>query len=585
MLKEKMTTPAKLSAWIPEAVLIISLVLTVGITYYVRSSADMKDQLRFDDTIARTQLNVMNKIDLYLSLLKSTAAMFTTYDVTHDEFHAFVERVGLRESYRGMQGLGYSQRIDSQDKESAVAVIQSQRLDQFSINPDYPRAEYHTIIYLEPEDKRNNVALGFDMFTDPVRRTAMEKARDAGKPAASGKVTLVQEVDAQKQAGFLIYVPVYASVALPATVEARRKMLKGFVYSPFRTDDLLTKIIANENDHGLYYDIYDGLSVNSKSRIYSSRSSNHQAPLNSDSRFRRTKTMNIAGRPWTMVFTTSNSFDTTSERGFIPYILSGGITISFILFTIIRAQQQARAAAERSAAERKRLEKQKDEFIGIASHELKTPLTSIKAYYQVLFKRFVNRKDTETTKLLSKTNTQIDKLTNLISDLLDVTKIEAGKLQFHKVCFDMHDLIEEIIEDFQAINGRHSILYDRVANDSIPAELIADRERIGQVITNFISNAIKYSPHNDKIIISLTQDGTSIVVSVKDYGLGIPKDKQTKVFERFFRVGGPKKETYPGLGLGLYISADIIKRHGGKIWVKSTEGKGSVFSFKIPRGK
>lgn len=201
-VKRKMTTPAKLSAWIPEAVLIISLVLTVGITYYVRSSADMKDQLRFDDAIARTQLNVINKIDIYLSLLKSTAAMFTTYDVTHDEFHDFVERVDLGESYIGMQGLGYSQKIDSQDKESALDSIRSQKLDDFSINPDYPRAEYHTIVYLEPEDKRNKVALGFDMFTDPVRRTAMEKARDAGKPAASGKVTLVQEVDSQNRQDF-----------------------------------------------------------------------------------------------------------------------------------------------------------------------------------------------------------------------------------------------------------------------------------------------------------------------------------------------------------------------------------------------
>ncbi len=232
--------------------------------------------------------------------------------------------------------------------------------------------------------------------------------------------------------------------------------------------------------------------------------------------------------------------------------------------------------------ERKELERKKDEFLGIASHELKTPVTSIKAYGQVLQTIFKRKGDTKAVELLGKMDAQVNKLTNLIGDLLDVTKIQAGKLQFEQEEYMFHALVEEIVGELQHTTERHTI---KIRSNK-PVTVFGDRERTGQVITNLLSNAIKYSPYADTIEVA-TEIATEIApecvtLSVRDSGVGIPEDNKDKVFEQFFRVSGPRKETFPGLGLGLYISSEIIKRQGGKIWVESTEGKGSTFYFSLP---
>ncbi|HEU5228572.1 MAG TPA: ATP-binding protein [Ktedonobacteraceae bacterium] len=228
--------------------------------------------------------------------------------------------------------------------------------------------------------------------------------------------------------------------------------------------------------------------------------------------------------------------------------------------------------------EQKKLEQQKDEFIGVASHELKTPVTSVKAYTQLLEMRFRKVGDELSSQMLKKMDMQLNKLTNLIRDLLDVTKIESGKLQLHKTSFDLNELIAEIVEEMQRTTTKHTLLQEL----SAPITLYADKDRIGQVVTNLLANAIKYSPEADTVIVRTAHQDGAVVTSVQDFGIGIPAEKQSEIFERFFRVGGEAQATYPGLGLGLYISAEFVRRHHGSIWAESEEGKGSTFSFSLP---
>lgn len=229
-------------------------------------------------------------------------------------------------------------------------------------------------------------------------------------------------------------------------------------------------------------------------------------------------------------------------------------------------------------SKQKELERQKDEFLGIASHELKTPVTSIKAYEQVLQTIFARKGDKLAVDQLHKMDIQINKLTNLIGDLLDVTKIQSGRLEFHEEHFDFNKLVREIVGELQITTDDHKIITKLVKSPSVHA----DRERIGQVITNLITNAIKYSPNSGKIIVTSIATKRKVTLCVEDFGVGIPKDKKDKVFEQFFRVSGPEQNTFPGLGLGLYVSSEIIKREGGRIWVESVEGKGSKFYFSLP---
>lgn len=228
--------------------------------------------------------------------------------------------------------------------------------------------------------------------------------------------------------------------------------------------------------------------------------------------------------------------------------------------------------------DRKEFERQKDQFVAIATHELKTPVTSIKGYTQVLSKRMNKCGDTEMAEYLTKMDAQINKLSSLICDLLDITKIQAGKLHLREERFAFDPFVNEIVQEMQHTTDRHKITVRGESGKMVRA----DRDRIGQVLTNFLSNAIKYSPHTNRVLIKVDADSKSVQVCVQDYGVGIAKNKQDRVFERFYRVSGPHAHTFPGLGLGLYISSEIIQRHGGKIWVESVKGKGSKFYFRLP---
>ena len=227
----------------------------------------------------------------------------------------------------------------------------------------------------------------------------------------------------------------------------------------------------------------------------------------------------------------------------------------------------------------KQFQQQKDNFLGIASHELKTPLTSLKLYSQFLEKSLRKQNDDKNADVALKMDDQINKLTNLVNDLLDVTKIQNGKILLNKFDFDFDELVKEIVDE-QQMNTRHKILLE---TEKIGVAY-GDKNRISQVMSNLINNAIKYSPNSDTIHITtkLVNENT-ISFSVKDFGIGIPENKKNKVFEQYYRVSGSKEHTFPGLGLGLYISSEIIKRSGGRIFVNTEEGKGSDFCFEIPK--
>lgn len=224
------------------------------------------------------------------------------------------------------------------------------------------------------------------------------------------------------------------------------------------------------------------------------------------------------------------------------------------------------------------LNKKKDEFIGLASHELKTPVTSLKGYLQIIDKKLT---DDNNRSFVSKAVRQVDKLSSLIADLLDISKIESGQLALSYSHFDLITVAQDIIEFHQYMAKNHHIIFES-STDSLM--VFADQQRIEQVINNLLSNAIKYCPHAEKVIVSVAKLNNAAIVKVQDFGMGISKDQQKRIFSRFYRV----EETathISGLGIGLYISKQIIDRHNGKLTVESEPGQGSLFSFEIPVSK
>lgn len=226
------------------------------------------------------------------------------------------------------------------------------------------------------------------------------------------------------------------------------------------------------------------------------------------------------------------------------------------------------------------MEQKKDNFMSIASHELKTPVTSLKAYTQLLQRRFYKSNDEFTLESLNKMDTQIDKLTHLIVDLLDVSKIEAGRLKFTKRKVAFYPLIKETVESVQTATASHTI----VLKGSTRAFISGDKDRITQIVTNLITNAVKYSPKAKHVTVTVARINKIVTVCVKDFGIGINKQQQERIFERFYQGSDadPTKKVYPGLGIGLFIAQELAKSHGGIITVDSKLGKGSEFCLKLP---
>ena len=228
--------------------------------------------------------------------------------------------------------------------------------------------------------------------------------------------------------------------------------------------------------------------------------------------------------------------------------------------------------------ERQELERRKNLFISMASHELKTPVTSLKGFTYMLQRRLTKLEDVQGSYYINKMDAQLDRLTKLVNDLLDISKMQTGQLVYRTETFDVDRLIREMVENVQEITPSHRI----VIEGSVSAHVIGDKERLEQVLVNLLNNAKKFSPHADSVLVYLSQDQKNVIVSVKDFGIGIEEIHQQKIFERFYQIADQEERTYPGLGIGLYISHEIIKRHHGRLWVESKKGEGSTFSFTLP---
>ena len=228
--------------------------------------------------------------------------------------------------------------------------------------------------------------------------------------------------------------------------------------------------------------------------------------------------------------------------------------------------------------EQKALEQRKDTFIAMASHELKTPVTSIKGFAQLLLRRLKQGDDPQSVLFLTRMEAQINRLTSLINDLLDISKMQAGHIVYREELFDLETLVQEIVETFQETSQTHHVILDPLPH----VQLYGDRDRIGQVLVNLLTNAIKYSPGADRVKVRVVKEVASVTMSVQDFGIGIAPAQQEHIFERFYQVSEPGEQTYPGMGIGLFIASEIVNRHHGHIKVESARGAGTTLYVTLP---
>jgi len=328
---------------LPYLILLLGFCFTLLVYHFFSKLSQEQDRVNFDRTVQEIEDQIRLRTETSVALLRSGTGLFAaSNNVTAKEFEHFIRQIELGKNYPGVLGIGFARRFSAGELAIVTADMQRQHVSDFHVWPsDPPRSQYTAILYLQPADKPNQEAIGFDMASEEVRRQAMDAARDSGNPTASGRVTLVQEQNLPvKQEGFLIYVPVYRNGVPPGTEAERRRALLGFVYSPFRGGDFLAEV-NREKNYDVGFKVYDGTNLLSP-------------PVDEDSDkplFSVRKTLRVAGRDWSVLYTTKPSFEKRSSRSLLKYTLIIGGLLSFLFFAVTRAETHARSRAERSAEE------------------------------------------------------------------------------------------------------------------------------------------------------------------------------------------------------------------------------------------
>lgn len=556
--------------------LLIGLVITGMISYYIYSKNYHEDQIRFEYEADQIWRRIQFRMDRYEgALIQARAFFLSSDDVSREEFHRYFDKTKLPERYPGIQALGLAVRIKKDELKSHIKKVRKE-LPHYTVWPEDHRNEYFSILYIEPMDWRNQRAIGYDMYSEPVRHEAMRRAMLSGLPTVSGMVTLVQEAGVRQQPGFNMYVPYYKEDSPISTPTERENALIGFIYAPFRAYDLFNSILAESKIH-IDVEIFDNGEMKAENLIYDYDGRPNFISSERNHKFRIVKHVTLNGHDFTLHFVPLPSFKTTSDLTYPAIAAFIGLIISFLMFRIFMLTKKTQDVLQEAINAR-------DEFFSIASHELKTPLTSLKLQAQ-LMKRTLDKNPPnfreKIANLSDQSEKQTQRLERLVDDMLDISRIRTGRLTIQKEHFNLCDMVTDVVgrmkEQFSVVPGgvpQINFISCENANGNW------DKMRLEQVVTNLLSNAIKYG-NEKEIFLEVQATSDRVFIKVKDSGIGIPLEFRNKIFERFERASGTAK-SITGLGLGLYISEQIVRSHGGRIWVESEVGKGSTFTVELP---
>ena len=567
---------------IPQILLGIGLALSAAGADAARDLVESRQQVRFSGATERVRAAIDSRIDSYLAMLLGGAGLFAaSEDVNLTEFKAYIDRLDIRRRYPGIQGIGFSRIITPESRDRIEAAMRK-HYPGFKFHPAGDRPMHHAIVYLEPPDKRNMAALGFDMYTEEHRRQAMDRARDEGVPAATRRVKLVQEIDpATEQAGFLIYVPVYVGGDVPATVEERRARLLGFVYSPFRASDLLRGISDLANTRDVTFDVLDWPEDGSPQPLHRGPGSGAPPRLVSDVATR------VAGQRWVLRIRAVPESGRMGGWGLAAVVATIGTLLSLALFTVTRTQIKARMAAERTAEELRRsgqalrdANRAKDEFLAVVSHELRTPLNAIVGWVSMLRREMVPPHNRAHALDVIARNAAAQ--TRLIEDLLDVSRAVGGRLSLEIGELDVEATLRAAVDSVKPAAERHGLRLECRFDPGL-GTIKGDPARLQQVVLNVLSNGIKFTPAGGTVTISATRERDRVVIRITDTGVGISRSFLPHVFDRFRQEDTSTTRAHSGIGVGLAIARHIVELHAGKIEVSSDgEGRGTTCTIVLP---
>ncbi len=567
--------------WKSFAILIIGIVLTIAATIYTKKDSETIVKREFALVCNEITTKISTRLHSHAQLLRSGASLFATSDsVTRKDWKIFIESSKINKNLPGIQGIGFSVIIKKEQLQQHNQQIRKEGFPEYSVHPAGDREIYTSIIYLEPFVDRNLRAFGYDMYSEPTRRKAMEQASDYDIVALSGKVVLVQETDKDLQAGTLMYVPVYRKGMPINTTEERRTAILGWVYSPYRMVDLMQGILGSRNLK-IHLKIYDNDRISQNSLLFDNQGKD---TIGHTDKSVETLTIPIVfnGKKWTLQFSKENGQFAYFENKVLVVLLSGFI-ISLLLFSLSLSLSNTRFRAQQikeSEIKLRELNATKDKFFSIIAHDLKSPFSSIIGFSNLLVKQIKNKDIEGIDEYANNVLKSANKAMDLLLNLMEWSGAQTGKMEFNPKYFDLVPCINKTILLYVDIAGQKSITIKNILPPK--AFVFADNAMISTILRNLISNAIKFTMPGGNIIVSAIEKQNEIIFSVSDNGVGISKSSIKKLFliDQSYSTTGTNKET--GTGLGLILCKEFAEKHNGKIWVESEQKKGSTFYFTLP---
>lgn len=569
-------------AWL---VLVIALLATAWEWHLTKMEVLERSQLRFDSRVDQVTSAISNRMQNYQQMLTGGTALFAAVkDVSRGQWATYVTKLHIERNYPGIQGIGFAKRVQADEHAAHIEKVRSEGFSHYSIQPPGERKEYFPIIYLEPFSGRNLRAFGYDMFSEKVRNAAMQQARDSGLATLSGKVTLVQETHEDRQAGFLMYLPVYREGASLASVEQRRAALLGFVYSPFRMHDLMRGSLGTlGNDIDL--DIFDGRQMNAASLMYDA-ANDFETSQETPNAFSKVLPLEIAGHTWTIRLKSLPSFEKSMSSNEPIIILISGLILSGLLFTIawslattrsraVALANRMTAALRRSYAELQGVHNEMEAFSYSVSHDLRAPLRSIDGFSHALLEECGQSLSAQGEDYLRRIRRASQRMSALIDALLNLSRLSRSGLNWEKV--NLTALVQDISEHLQQRQPERHAQFIIAENVQVAGDPLLMRV----LMENLLDNAWKFTGNNSstRIEFGVYEQNAERVYFVKDNGVGFDMEYVDKLFGAFQRLHS--NEEFAGTGIGLATVRRIISRHGGEVWTTAKVGEGATFYFTL----
>jgi PAS domain S-box-containing protein len=691
----------------------IFILFTFGvISFFVRegiqSSANDALQSKISSEVQSITVYSKQLLSEYTGVLRSTKALFYASDeVTRSDWHDYVYSLNLKKNYPSITAIDFIKRVERSDKDKYEASINNDSFfkntsdQEFEIKPITKTEDFYVVHYIEPIEG-NEVAVGYNLYSDDIRKKALELARDTNSLIITEPITLVQEKESQK--AFLMVLPVYKNNQAVETLADRQQYVEGFVLLVIRSGDFFSQVIASNALTNITsfkvsdVDIYDSsflVGINSEGESPSTLDFIGDSHVISR--------LNIGARNWQYEFyVNSVEANLVGVASYIPVmILLLGIIISILVWLIIfnsrKLQSKAEEIAEkltgdlqkfklaienvsdqiiiadndskiiyfnketedvvgqnhshffgkdirellgslvsnhteeemkkviredkstfegetvskdkngedyvsqikvspvldkkndilffvlvkRDITKEKRIDKMKTDFIKVASHQLRTPLSAMRWHLEIFLSNDVKNLNEEQSELVKKIYKSNKRIISLVNGLINISKIESGEIPISPKVVNINDLIKSVIEEFSDKVSERNMQISLDVSDSL-GEVSLDKDLVSDVYRNMIANSIKYSLDGTDISIKITQDGDNMLSEISDSGLGIPEKDKENIFKKFYRGSNAVDTETDGSGLGLYLAKSVIESSGGKVWFESEQKKGTTFWFTLP---